>query len=517
MNNPFSIKQAIFAFMLFFLFSPHVSANSFANIRNHIKKIKPDLESLLANRKQQQKAPLKKEPKKIAVTPFIVTTTADNGDNTNPISGSLRDAIIQLNTTGLYDAIYFNIKKSDSGYDSLTNTWTIKPLNDLPNITKTVTIDGYEGSPGGATPNTLEQGDNAVLTIVLNGSNYTVGDGITTGIGLYFDTGSDNSIVRGLVINQWLFCGILIEPTIASVSGIQIIGNFFGTNAKGTQEMANQIGIGLAGLTATVFNTNIGTTNPADRNIFAGSFAASDIGSAIISVFNTETSIVNNYIGTDKTGTLALGNSQCGIHLTAEFYSSIGGTSSGSRNIISGQSLWGIVVIGSSQITIQGNYIGTDVSGTNAVGNQNAGLYMFAFPPFPSTQNTIIDNVFSGNGTGIRIGDSDLPGTTLNSIQGNLIGTDFTGTKPLPNTFWGIIVNDAQNTIGGSAPDQFNLISGNTPGGILVYGSLASENLFSNNLIGTDITGTKILANNGNGVQIGLYGGKGGSSNNTFN
>ena len=54
----------------------------------------------------------------------------------------------------------------------------------------------------------LEEGDNAMLLIVLNGSNYTVGNGLTTGNGLRFDSGSDNSIVRGLVINQWIENGI---------------------------------------------------------------------------------------------------------------------------------------------------------------------------------------------------------------------------------------------------------------------------------------------------------------------
>ena len=69
-----------------------------------------------------------------------------------------------------------------------------------------MTIDGY--TQPGSSVNTLAQGDNAVLTIVLNGSNYTVGDGLATGNGLHFaplaNTSVDNSVVRGLVINQWL-------------------------------------------------------------------------------------------------------------------------------------------------------------------------------------------------------------------------------------------------------------------------------------------------------------------------
>lgn len=53
----------------------------------------------------------------------------------------------------------------------------------LPNITKRVIIDGYLGSPGGATPNTDRIVTNAVLTVVINGSNYKVGDGLSSGTG----------------------------------------------------------------------------------------------------------------------------------------------------------------------------------------------------------------------------------------------------------------------------------------------------------------------------------------------
>ena len=123
------------------------------------------------------------------------------------------------------------------------------------------------------------------MLIVLNGSNYTVGNGITTGNGLTFDSGSDNSIVRGLVINQWIENGIFVNPTNpnpdGALNGISIVGNFIGTNADGTQEMANRTGIRLRGAINTVFNTAIGTSDVADRNLVAGSFAFFTVGGVV--------------------------------------------------------------------------------------------------------------------------------------------------------------------------------------------------------------------------------------------
>ncbi len=106
----------------------------------------------------------------IAAAPFTVTTTVDNGNNGSPTPGSLRAGINAVNAT-TNDAIYFKIPTSDQGYNPTNNTWTIQPPVDLPNIVNTVTIDGY--TQPGSLVNTLAQGDNAVLTIVINGSNYT--------------------------------------------------------------------------------------------------------------------------------------------------------------------------------------------------------------------------------------------------------------------------------------------------------------------------------------------------------
>ncbi len=443
---------------------------------------------------------------------YYVTTTANSG------FGSLQDAITQVNAHS-YDVINFNISTSDSGYDSATNTWTIKPNPELPTITSKVTIDGY--TQPGSFVNTLGEGDNAVLTIVLNGSNYGVGDGLTNGNGLHFGAGSDGSIVRGLCINQWLYCGILIEASAGSVSGISIIGNFIGTNAQGTQEMANAIGIGLSGLIGfpnTVANTIIGTIQKGDRNIIAGSFGNFEgwngfntfsLTSACIgTAADANTMMVNNYIGVDKTGTQQLGNSLIGIALffsTGSTVGTVGTLSEQTSNIISGH-LVGIYLIVAPNLTIQNNFIGTDIAGLNALGNSYSGFLLLV-----SAGNSITGNLISGNGAGVKIGDSEAAGSNNNVLTNNLIGTDLSGIKALGNSGYGIEVYGAQNVLGDVTGATKNTICSNDKGGILLSGYLTTNNTIINNNIGVDFTGIGKLPNGGSGVQIGQNGGKAGA------
>ena len=106
--------------------------------------------------------------------------------------------------------------------------------------------------------------------------------------------------------------------------------------------------------------------------------------------------------------------------------------------------------------------------------------------------------MISGNGgAGIYIGSNG------NSVQGNLIGTDITGTISLGNSADGIFIGSAQNNIvGGTKFGARNLISGNTYSGVVISGSNAIENVVMGNFIGTDATGTINLGNGAEGVAI---------------
>jgi uncharacterized repeat protein (TIGR01451 family)/LPXTG-motif cell wall-anchored protein len=109
--------------------------------------------------------------------------------------------------------------------------------------------------------------------------------------------------------------------------------------------------------------------------------------------------------------------------------------------------------------------------------------------------------VISGNGWhGVYIRGSAASG---NAVLGNLIGTDVTGTADLGNDQYGVYIADApNNTVGGTAAGARNVISGNGGLGVYIYGSGASGNAVLGNLIGTDVTGTADLGNGGDGVFV---------------
>src|SRR5204862_2341163 len=78
--------------------------------------------------------------------------------------------------------------------------------------------------------------------------------------------------------------------------------------------------------------------------------------------------IIGNYLGTDVTGTSALGNSYAGIAI-ASTNNTVGGTTSAARNLVSG-SVYGVAVASNGNL-IGGNYIGANAAGTGAVPNSN--------------------------------------------------------------------------------------------------------------------------------------------------
>jgi len=207
-----------------------------------------------------------------------------------------------------------------------------------------------------------------------------------------------------------------------------------------------------------------------------------------------------NFIGTNLAGTAGLAN-HTGIGLNTAANNTIGGTAGGARNVISGNTTDGVILLGNSTGNqIQGNFIGTDVGGTADLGNGDNGVNINGGP-----NNTVggaaagARNVISGNnGGGVVISGS---GATGNLVQGNYIGTDVNATADLGNSAFGVGIGiAANNTIGGTAAGARNVISGNNSDGILISGSGAIGNLVQGNFIGTNVNGTADLGNSGIGV-----------------
>jgi hypothetical protein len=288
-----------------------------------------------------------------------VTNTNDNG------AGSLRQAIQSANSSpNVLDTISFNIPG--------TGPFTINPTSTLPVVTDPVVIDGY--TQPGASPNTLANGDDAVLKIVVSGNFGAI------------IIGTSNSVVRGLAIST---LGLGTAASLVNKSNV-VEGNFLGLDATGT----NALG-GVALLIYTP-NNRVGGTTPAARNVISGHPATGGIEMLDFGSFNT---VQGNFIGTDRTGTKAIGNSSravvCGMAVSSNL---IGGTIAAARNVISGNFDRGITLDGSNNI-VQGNFIGTDVTGTQPLGNARTGVEIGGTGNLVGGTNSGAGNLIAFNGT----------------------------------------------------------------------------------------------------------------------
>lgn len=207
----------------------------------------------------------------------------------------------------------------------------------------------------------------------------------------------------------------------------------------------------------------------------------------------TNNLIAADFIGTDATGTTALGN-RAGISIQdGSTANTIGGTSPAFRNLISANQTGIALLRSASGNLIQGNLIGTDPMGTTLDPNTD-GITLST----GATANTI-GGAAPGAGNLIDASRHDAilitdAGTTGNQVLGNTIGTDPTGTVGLGN-FRGVEIQDASgNTVGGSGAAARNLISANQAEGVLIEGA-ATGNVVAANYLGTTLDGSAPLPN----------------------
>jgi len=155
--------------------------------------------------------------------------------------------------------------------------------------------------------------------------------------------------------------------------------------------------------------------------------------------------------------------------------------------------------------TISGNFIGTVVTGTQKLGNYWDGVRITDGAQNNTIGGTTSGerNVISGNKIGLTISGS---GTMSNTVSGNYMGTDASGSSDLGNAYYGVRIGAGaqNNTVGGDTSGERNVISGNDMHGLTIYHSGSDGNTVSGNYIGTDATGTQNLGNKWNGVYIEL-------------
>jgi titin len=435
-----------------------------------------------SSRKTRRPSPSSRRPRLEALedrtvpSAFAVTNTGDNG-GVNPApgagTGTLRQAIVDANAaaTGTAtnpDMIQFNILTTDAGYNATTSAFTIAPLSGLPTIKDSLVLNGY--SQPGATQNTLLGpaalgSTDPVLHPGSYGDNAVLKielDGANAGNVDCLDLAHDHITVEGLVINRYAGHGMNVRG-----GSIAVQGNFLGTEVTGTQALGNSgADIDVPGVT----NVTIGGTTPAARNIISGTVPGAIYGDAFAAFGialhggDQDDVVQGNFIGTDVTGTKSLGNAVSGINMPGASGNLIGGSVTGAGNLISGNA-WGVLDQGAGNV-YQDNFIGTDVTGTKPLGNSGDGIFL-QYGGSDTFGGVVAGagNLISGNGeSGIRAGGNN------SVISGNFIGTDVTGTKGLGSQL-GINFQDGGNN---------NLIGGldtNAPGGPLAGGG----NLISGN------------------------------------
>ena len=451
----------------------------------------------------------------VSAATYTVTNANDSG------AGSLRDALTQSNASvGVTDTIAFNI--TGAGCAGTPTVCTIKPTSPLPALFDPVIIDGY--TQPGSSPNTLAVGDNAVLLIEIDGS--AIG-----GYASAFTVATDNTVIKGLVINRWTNPGIAIDAGSGQgvLGGHVIRGNFIGTDPTGTLAAPN----GGYGIFLRSPNNTVGGPNPADRNVIVGaggSFAAGLRFEADNGVAVDGSLVQGNYIGTDATGTVGLGAGD-GIYVGPGSGITFGGASAGQGNVISGNGGYGLHMASPgcagtiSGNVIQGNLIGVDATGASPLGNTQGGLLLGC--PSNGNQiggtatgagNVIANNGAPGPGAGVGVFLDSSAGTG-NSIRANLIyankgiGIALAFSDPNPNDL-------LDGDTGPNNLQNFPIISSAVPGSgnTQITGALHSTpnttfdlDFFSNDacipfpheyLEGRIYLGSGVTATNGSGTGL---------------
>jgi CSLREA domain-containing protein len=323
-------------------------------------------------------------------------------------------------------------------------------------------------------------------------------DGGVTGFGVRVIDSPNVSITDNLISGNDLG-GVYVSG--ADSDGASITGNTVGLNLGGDDFLeatptTDQDGIRLL----NVPNAVIGGSGAAGRNIIAGNY-----GDGIeVSGTAAGTTIDGNSIGTSAIGEDAIPNANAGIRLDNTSGVSVGSTQG---NLISGNSGPGVVVTGSTDVTISDNLIGLDVDGDTVLGNTSYGINISG-----SSVLTIDNNTVSGNtGSGIHLSS----GTAEIVLTDNRIGVGASSLVDLGNTNHGIYIdNSHDNRIGSTITSLGNIIAYNNSNGIFIrntdpatynsYGNtIIGNSIFNNGGLGIDLAPSGVTPNDGNDADDG--------------
>lgn len=283
--------------------------------------------------------------------------------------------------------------------------------------------------------------------------------------------------------------GLMINSDDNIVQGLQII-NFSGNGIVIMNGSRNQIG-----------GVNLEAGCSGVCNLLSG-----NLGAGLFVQGGGENVIQGNYMGVDVSGTTAFPNGMSSVRIFDSANNRVGGRLSlGEGNLLSGSTM-GVEInqAGNEPVAegnlVQGNLIGTNLDGTEALGN-HAGISLAGSSyTLIGGNDPDLRNIISGNEAGVFLSY----GAHHNTFLGNYIGTDMTGLMPLGNLNDGINLGDGahHNQIGGQAPGEGNVISGNQGNGVMLAGMQTSNNLILGNLIGLGADGLAKIPNRFDGIAL---------------
>ena len=360
---------------------------------------------------------------------LTVTTLADSGP------GSLRTMIATSNRLAPGSTIKFAV------------TGTIQLASELPNITRTVLINGAT-SPR------------------FKGTAPAVGIDFRGHAGLRFEVGSGGTGLNGHAITNARRDGVTLVA-----SRIRLNQNYIGLNINGVKWGNRAAGIYITPLSrGNQIGANLTVqTRSSVRNGVAGVFAnviSGNGGSGIMILGSSGNTIVSNRIGTNAAGTAAIGN-LVGITLDQ----------------------------GASRNTIGGTAVGTSGGKpNNPTGSTGKVAEVYAAPP--------LGNIISGN----RLDGVLANRSSLNVLNGNFIGTDAAGLARVANGRNGVwFLNSPNNALRGCGVTTnpfiyYNVVSGNVAHGLRITNS--NNTVVQANFFGIGMNNTTIVRNGGNGILV---------------
>ncbi len=478
---------------------------------------------------------------------WVVDHAGDHSGSCTPGDCTLREAIDAANASTGSDLITFDI--APSGPHTITVGSSLPALTDDDITIDASTQPGVTGMPpirldDGAGAGTIGfeiTGDRATIRGFritrfdrygirirsASGENVIAGNWIGTRDGTTDDgTGSDGirlnksrgfNVIGGTdaadrnIVSGGQNDGIQVEDSSDNV----IIGNYIGMTADGRDRLPNDdSGIQIDGLS---FRNRVGGTMPAERNVISGN---DGIAVQLLGTMNSDGTcqapkdnvVLGNYLGLNVDGQIpapeGYGNTGEGAQMSVcASNNTIGGTSPGARNIISGNRADGVELDSSGGPggtdavcfnKIQGNYIGLDPSGTVVMRNVDDGIGL---------DNGVCATLIGGiePGAGNFIGgnlndgiDISRPGSDDNVIEGNVIGLMADGDTVARNGINGVHIRSKPlRTI-----VQNNVISANISSGIRIDGFLTEQTQVIGNKIGTDTGGTITRRNLEYGILV---------------